>query len=132
MTVFLDCTSSCKSPLNTGVQRVVRSLHAALTRRAAADGATVTPLIWSDRERAYCRLGRRERGFLERPFAKRPAAAAEPEFAANPWPWSKLMRALGHRRRRLDLGALLRPGDVLLVPEIFQDRRTEFLPMLRG
>ncbi len=125
--IFVDATSSSKSPLNTGVQRVVRSLFAAL-RRQAGDG--VVPIVWDDQLRSYCRLSRRERGFLENAFARSPAAAREPEHAANPWPWSKVVRHLGHRVRRFDLAAQTRAEDVIFVAEIFQDGRTECLSKL--
>lgn len=123
--LFLDVTSSCKSPMSTGVQRVVRSLHRALQPRTP-----VEPLIWDDQLGSYCRLSARERAFLEDTGASIFASAAEPEFAANPWPWSKLQRHLAHRLGRLDLATHWQPGDTFFVPEIFQDRRIDWLAAL--
>ncbi len=121
--IYLDVTSSCKSPMNTGVQRVVRELF-----RALAAVTPVTPLIWDPGLRAYCTLSRRERGFLERPFAAGAAPEAEPGRRANPVPvWSKFARRLTHRFNRLDLRALLTAADTLFVPEIFQDNRVPWL-----
>ena len=126
--IFLDVTSSCKSPMNTGVQRVVRELF-----RSLAAVAPVTPLIWDPGLRSYCTLSRRERVFLERPFAAGTAPDAEPDRRANPVPvWSKLARRLTHRFHRLDLPAALTPADTLFVPEIFQDNRVGFLAGLSG
>ncbi|MBS0661278.1 MAG: glycosyltransferase family 4 protein [Verrucomicrobia bacterium] len=125
--IWVDVTSSCKSPLNTGVQRVVRSLTREL---AALRPAGVTPLVWDNQLGAYARLGPREQRFLDNAFAESARATAEPERRANRSPLSRLVRHLGHRLRRLDLRAALRPGDVFFCPEIFQDRRTEFLPLL--
>ena len=119
--LYVDVTSSCKSPMSTGVQRVVRSVHRALKPRTP-----IVPMIWDDQLGSYCTLSARETGFLERAGGSSFAAAAEPETAANPWPWSKLQRHLGHRIRRLDLAACLAPGDTLFVPEIFQDRRIDW------
>ncbi len=127
--IFVDATSSSKSPLNTGVQRVVRSLFAALARHA---GVPVEPLIWNDLLGSYCVLSRREHRFLTDAFAEGRHASAKPERAANPWPWSKMTRHLGQRRRRIDLAARLREGDLLFVPEIFQDRRVALLTGLEG
>ncbi len=114
--------------MNTGVQRVVRELF-----RALAAAGPVMPLIWDPGLRSYCTLSRRERGFLERPFAAGGASAAEPGRRANPIPvWSKLARRIVHRFHRLDLSALATAADTLFVPEIFQDNRVEFLAGLRS
>ncbi len=121
--LYVDVTSSCKSPMNTGVQRVVRELF-----RSLAAIQPVVPLIWDPGLRSYCTLSRRERGFLERPFAAGTATAAEPGRRANPIPiWSKLARRIVHRRNRLELPAVATAADTLFVPEIFQDNRVEWL-----
>ena len=112
--------------MNTGVQRVVRALH-----RAIVTLVPVTPLIWDPALASYCTLSRRERGFLENPFAGRAAAAAEPGRRANRVPlWSRFVRPVCHRRNRLNLPARLTPGDTLFVPEIFQDNRVAWLEAL--
>ncbi len=123
--LYLDVTSSCKSPMSTGVQRVVRSLHRALKSRTP-----VQPVIWDEPLASYCRLCAREQAFLEPASGSVFASAAEPETAANPWPWSKVQRHFAHRLCRLDLAARLRPGDGIFVPEIFQDRRIEWFSAL--
>jgi glycosyltransferase involved in cell wall biosynthesis len=124
--IYVDVTSSCKSPMNTGVQRVVREIF-----RSLSAIAEVMPVLWDPQLAAYCALSRRERGFLETPFKRRRTADAEPGRRANPWPvLSKLRRSLGHRWRRLDLPAQLQAGDVLFVPEIFQDNRIGWLSAL--
>lgn len=125
--LWIDVTSSCKSPLNTGVQRVVRSLARELS---ALRPGQVTPLVWDDQLRSYARLGPREQRFLTNAFAESAAATAEPERRANRSPLSRFVRHLGHRMRRLDLRRGLAAGDVFFCPEIFQDRRTVFLPEL--
>ncbi len=124
--LYLDVTSSCKSPMNTGVQRVVRGLHRALSALVP-----VTPLVWDPALASYCTLSRRERGFLENPFAGRAAADAEPGRRANAVPlWSRFIRTVNHRRNRLELPARLTAADTLLVPEIFQDNRVAWLETL--
>ena len=124
--IYLDVTSSCKSPMNTGVQRVVRALFRALSALAP-----VTPLVWDPGLATYCTLSRRERGFLEHPFRRTRGGDAEPGRRANPIPlWSKLARRLTHRWHRLDLPAVLTAADALFVPEIFQDNRVTWLAQL--
>lgn len=130
--IYLDVTSSCKSPMNTGVQRAVRGLYRALSR---TPGVAVTPVLWEPRLADYCRLSARERGFLEAPFAGRTGrrARGEPGRVANPVPGlSKLWRQVVHRRNRLGLAARLRAQDTVFIPEIFQDNRIAWLRELRG
>lgn len=130
--IYLDVTSSCKSPMNTGVQRVVRGLHDSLS------GLTpVTPLVWDPCLQTYCKLSAREHGFLVDPFGagglgrespRRIAGDAEPGRRANPVPLlSKWARTLAHRRNRMGFPGTLRAGDALFVPEIFQDNRVGLL-----
>lgn len=127
--IYLDVTSSCKSPMNTGVQRVVRGLY-----RSLSTLGDVTPVLWDPALTAYCTLSRREKGFLEMPFAKRVGdriGDAEPGRRANPVPvWSKFARTVVHRWNRLDLPARLTGADTLFVPEIFQDNRVVWLAAL--
>ena len=115
--------------MNTGVQRVVRSLYRALSALTP-----VTPLIWDPGMGSYCTLSRRERAFLEKPFGTRGDAGggdAEPGRRANPIPfWSKFARVFVHRCHRFDLPAHLTAADALFVPEIFQDNRLEFFHAL--
>ncbi len=120
--LYLDVTSSCKSPMNTGVQRVVRALYRAFRARGE-----VRPLVWDNQFGTYCSLSPREQAFLERTNDSHQGPAAEPEYAANPWPWSKLLRHVTHWRNRLDLPSLWKPGDAFFVPEIYQDQRIEWL-----
>lgn len=127
--IWIDVTSSCKSPLNTGVQRVVRSLFRAL---GALRPGQLTPLVWDEPLQSYARLGPRELRFLTDAFAESGAASAEPERRANRSPLSRFLRHLGHRARRLELGRALDAGDVFFCPEIFQDGRTRYLPALAG
>ena len=126
--LYLDVTSSSKSPMNTGVQRVVREIF-----RSLAALTSVTPLQWDDGLGSYCTLSRRERHFLEAPFARgRRPGEAEPGRRANPVPfWSKFIRRQLHKRHRLDFAATgWTAADTLFVPEIFQDRRLDWLQAL--
>jgi glycosyltransferase involved in cell wall biosynthesis len=136
--IYLDVTSSCKSPMNTGVQRVVREIF-----RSLAAITPVTPVLWDTGLASYCALSPRERNFLTAPFGRsagrsvplggptRAAAVpgdAEPGRRANRVPiWSKFARRIVHRWHRLDLAGAPAAADTLFVPEIFQDNRLEWL-----
>lgn len=123
--IYLDVTSSCKSPVNTGVQRAVRGIFRSLSQA----GAPVTPLAWDPGLAAYCALSERERGFLEAPFRLLGRPEAVPGRHANPaGVFSKLARALRRRRSRVALDA----GCTLFVPEIFQDNRAAFFGTFPG
>ena len=126
--LYIDVTSSCKSPMNTGVQRVVRGLFRAWTDLLGPAG--VVPVLWEPRLTAYCSLSSRERGFLTDPFAGSTGrkSRAEPGKVANRVPvFSKWWRQVTHRRNRLDLAGAMTAGDTLFVPEIFQDNRVAWL-----
>lgn len=124
--IYIDVTSSCESPMNTGVQRMVRGLF-----RNLRPHYPVMPLTWEPSLRSYCVLSQRERGFLEKPFAgfRARKARAVPGRVANTIPlYSKFRRQLA--RGRVDLRWHLRPGDTFLVPEIFRDNRIDLLENL--
>lgn len=128
--IYVDVTDSCKSPMNTGIQRVVRGLFRAL---CAAENS-LTPVLWEPKLKSYCALSKRERGFLETPFAGHGGKAlSQPSRSANPIPvWSKLARQLAHRRNRLDLAGQLTSTARILVPQIFRDGRGEYVTALCG
>ena len=116
--IYLDVTSSCKSPMNTGVQRVVRGLYRVAVRRRR-----VTPLLWDPALAAYCTLSRREHGFLENPFAQNVANRQRRCRAGPPRePHAGLEQIRAHGRpppNRLDLPARLTAADTLFVPGNF-------------
>ncbi|MGO9610828.1 MAG: glycosyltransferase [Verrucomicrobiia bacterium] len=118
--LYLDVTSSCKSPMNTGVQRMVRGMFAGIGRRLP-----VTPLLWNPKLNSYCHLSESELRFLTEPFARHRDASAKPESLSASFPWSKTVRHLRHRKRRVALDAEAKLTDILVVPEIFQDNRIQ-------
>ena len=70
--IYLDVTSAAASPVNMGVHRTIRGLHAHLS----ASRHPVTPLRWDFRGRCYSRLSRREEANLRSPFATYREAAS--------------------------------------------------------
>jgi glycosyltransferase involved in cell wall biosynthesis len=122
MSVFIDVSGSCKSSRNTGVQRVTRQIFSEL-----ASQTSISPICWNRLGNYYHRLGKRELTRLVEPFSEYPSAVGRPEFRGEKFP--------GELRRRLssvaiDLASELTDRDVLLVPDIYSDRRTQQLPEL--
>src|SRR3954467_12441660 len=124
MNLFIDVTNSCRSPRNTGMQRMTRKLFAELEQRLP-----VTPICWNRLGNFYHQLGKRESTYLRTPFKDYDRPVALPEFRGEKLP-GELRRML--RRTRIDLSKVSAPGDVLLVPEHFGDSRRLKLPTLIG
>ena len=122
MNLFIDVTNSCRSPRNTGMQRMTRRLFAELEHRLS-----VTPICWNRLGNFYHRLGNRESRYLRTPFKDYGRAVALPEFRGEKLP-GELRRML--RRKRVDLKKENVAGDILLVPEHFGDSRRLKLPEL--
>jgi len=120
MKLFVDATSACRSPQNTGMQRMTRKIFAELSGRL-----DVQPISWNKVGNCYTELGQTEFGFLTRPFEARSGAAARPEWRGED-PLTEFYRLL--RRRRFDLAEKIGDDDVLLVPDIYRDRRRYALP----
>ena len=79
------------------------------------------PLTWADNYDSYCVLSAAQRGFLENPFAKF-GATSSPEAAQRSFR-QRTGRALFQFFHRVPLESAAVPGDLLLVPEIFEDGR---------
>jgi glycosyltransferase involved in cell wall biosynthesis len=125
--IYLDVTSAAASPANMGVQRTIRGLvnHLAARRK-------VTPLRWDFRGRCYARLSTREHDFLHRPFA----AYREPAGTPGRWDWRHWVDDWRDDRsrpqRRVEARAILRAGDVLLIPDLCWDKRIRAWKGLAG
>jgi glycosyltransferase involved in cell wall biosynthesis len=122
MSVFIDVSGSCKSVKNTGIQRVTRQLFAALSAETP-----VTPVCWNSLGNYYHRLGQRELECLVGNSAKKISPVSRPEFRGEKFP-GELRRRIG--RKAIDLAGELQDRHVLLVPDLFTDRRSEQLPAI--
>jgi glycosyltransferase involved in cell wall biosynthesis len=121
--IFLDVTSTCTSPKHTGVQRALRSIYCHLSAEAP-----VTPVYWNAFLRAYVKLGKREREYLESPFGQRHRPEAHPER----W-WDTLateIRQIADGANRLPLADFTKE-DVLCVADIYRDARVKVLPAMQ-
>jgi glycosyltransferase involved in cell wall biosynthesis len=116
--IYLDVTSAAASPANMGVQRTLRGIFSHLAGRRE-----VTPLRWDFRGRCYARLSSREQDFLCHPFAGYRTATGTP----GRWDWRHWVEDWRDDRtrpqRRIDNAAVLRAGDVLLIPDLCWDKR---------
>jgi glycosyltransferase involved in cell wall biosynthesis len=116
--IYLDVTSAAASPVNMGVHRTIRGLHAHLGARHP-----VTALRWDFRARCYSRLSPRERANLRSPFASYREAAGTP----GQWDWRHWIGGWRDARTRATRHAaardILRPGDTLLIPDLCWDPR---------
>src|SRR5262249_52377648 len=119
MNIFIDVTSSCRSPRNSGMQRMTRQLFAELAARVP-----VTPLCWNRLGNFYQRLTSREMGYLRTPFRHYKRPMRRPHVRED----------LPHEFRRLlsngsvDLPSLLQDDDLVFVPDTFFDSRIQKWP----
>lgn len=132
--IFLDVTSACQSPLNTGVKRMQRGLWGWLAR--AGDGAGV-PVYWQSARRTYRKLTERDKVLLDPESVagvsgvKREAGTGEVRGlnlvdvplagALADWRYFRRDAALELPRLRA-----WNPGEVLMVPDLFWDNRGKF------
>ncbi len=113
--IYMDVTSSCKWPRPTGVQRCVRGIYLELKKREK-----VIPVVWQDSLQTYCHLTPNQHAHM-RDLSLFPF---EQKFTTG---ISRSLQFAGNRWRPIDLQQVLRPGDVYLQPEIFQDDRIEWM-----
>ena len=116
--IYLDVTSAASSPVNMGVQRMVRGIHARWR-----DRPDVIPLRWDFRRHRYATLSPREDLHLNQPFANYEGASATP----GRWSVSHFLSSwrdhAARRERGLAHDAILAGGNTLLVPDLCWDPR---------
>ena len=116
--IYIDVTSAAASPVNMGVQRMVRGLRALLKSRP-----DVVPLRWDFFRKRYARLSPREQNFLDHPFANYERATGTPgrwELSHHLGDWRDAWTRAG---RGIDHHELLRDGSTLLIPDLCWDPR---------
>lgn len=127
--IYMDVSLACHSPLNSGLQRVIRGLYRHLIRTVP-----VTPLVWDRWIRSYCFLSKSELGMLESPFdGVTDEAIRDPaEFGNSKSRLQKVRRRVMHWRSRARLAKCMTPLDILFLPEFFPDGRIKEIDRLRG
>jgi glycosyltransferase involved in cell wall biosynthesis len=118
--IYLDVTSACRSPLNTGVKRIQRGMHASLCGQP-----DYHPVCWQSTLRSYRELDKRDRATLEQTREPRGLGLFD-SFASLTDP----LRIFRDRAALLDLSKIFQPGDVLLVPDLVWDNRGKYLSQI--
>jgi glycosyltransferase involved in cell wall biosynthesis len=118
--IYIDVTGACKSPKNTGIQRITRHIFHRL-----AGHVSTTPICWNSLGNRYQCLGQRERDVLEQPFQVLSRPTSRPEIRGEHF-FAELHRQFFRKPVRLE--DELKPGDVLLLPDIYRDGRLVELP----
>lgn len=119
--IYLDVTSACLSPLNTGVKRMQRYLHSRL--RGLDD---YQPVVWQSVLKTYRRPLAKDLKLLEKPFHGVVPRGLALYDSFLPGALSDLKRAVSHRRCATDWPSSLRAGDLILVPDLLWDNRGGF------
>jgi glycosyltransferase involved in cell wall biosynthesis len=117
--IYIDVTSTCKSASNTGIQRIVRGIYKHLS-----PFNNITPVIWMPSIQSYARLTKTQYSYLTEPFSKKENLLLKQKIIKD------ICWFLQEKFFKINMSLLWNKGDVLIIPEIFQDNRTEFLPKL--
>jgi glycosyltransferase involved in cell wall biosynthesis len=120
--IYLDVTSACHSPLNTGVKRMQRGLHQFLKPRD-----NYLPVCWQSAWQTYRTLGRADYRNLEQ---TRPARGLQLFDFFAPGMVSDWVRAIGDGFKLVDLFDEGRPVDMLLLPDLLWDNRAPVIARL--
>ena len=123
--IYLDVTSACKSPLNTGVKRMQRCLHAWFSREG-----NYQPVRWQGALQNYRMLQPPDFQNLEQPADDVRGLAVYDAFATGlVTDWIQMRRDRAHQ---VNWPQDLRPGDILLVPDFLWDNRAYFFQRPRA
>jgi glycosyltransferase involved in cell wall biosynthesis len=120
--IYLDVTSACQSPLNTGVKRMQRGLHEFLKTRE-----DYVPICWQSAWQSYRTLRRGEHRNLEQ--SRRARGLQLYDFFA-PGMFSDWLRAVGDSMRLLNFFREARPVDTLLLSDLLWDNRAPVIHRL--
>jgi len=123
--ILIDVTSAAESPMNTGIQRVVRGVTQEMARQHS-----ITAVLWDEKLGAYRGLTRSETIHLQEPWKswqhRLPPTIRRP--VVN-WLEKGLIRE--KRAKCREVSAWLVEADAFLMPEVFRDGRIEALEAAR-
>jgi glycosyltransferase involved in cell wall biosynthesis len=129
--IYLDVTGGCRLPLQTGIPRATRALHALLER----SGIPVTPVVWQPFRHGYTSLSPRGRELLEGHLGINTGkdAKQEPPPRDDTWPYLKscLEDLILRNPKPKNLKKMGR-DETLLVTSLFPDNRVEYLMGMMG
>jgi len=120
--IYLDVTSACHSPLNTGVKRMQRGLHRWLKPRD-----DYQPVCWQSAWQGFRTLRKSDYRNLEQTGTPRGLQLFD--FFA-PGLVSDWLRLLADKSQLLDLFEEGRPVDLLLLPDLLWDNRAPIVARL--
>jgi glycosyltransferase involved in cell wall biosynthesis len=120
--IYLDVTSACHSPLNTGVKRMQRGLHHWLRQRD-----DYAPVCWQSAWQAYRTLRRCD--YLNLEQDKRPRGLQLFDFFA-PGMVSDWVHSVNDGFRLINFFQDARPVDMLLLPDLLWDNRAPVIERL--
>lgn len=115
--IFLDVTSACQSPLNTGVKRMQRGLHGWLSRMPG-----YCPVYWQSSWRGYRKLGPRDLANLEPRESGHVGGLGLYDLPFGGTLADRL-QARSDAGLRLSWPEDWRTGDMVLVPDLLWDNR---------
>ena len=118
--IYLDVTSACLSPLNTGVKRMQRFLHERLKSRS-----DYSPVVWQSFLGCYRQTTQRDLQFLEESASATPLGWQLYD-SFLPGFWRDLKGFTSDRALRLVWPSSLKPGDRILAPDLLWDNRGRF------
>jgi len=122
--IYLDVTSACQSPLNTGVKRMQRGWHGYLHGRE-----DYTPVCWQSARRGYRTLTARDVNHLEQ-TAPQDVKRLGLFDSLMPGLLSNWLHFAGDAAHMVDWPTQLNRGDVLLLPDLLWDNRAAFIARL--
>jgi glycosyltransferase involved in cell wall biosynthesis len=120
--IYLDVTSACQSPLNTGVKRIQRGLHGWLKTRE-----DYLPVCWQSAWQSYRTLRKGDFRNLEQ---SRPARGLQLYDSFAPGAVSDWLHLAGDGFRLLNFFRDGRPVDLLLIPDLLWDHRGQVVARL--
>ena len=118
--IYLDVTSACLSPLNTGVKRMQRFLHERLKGRS-----DYCPIVWQSVLGIYRKTTPSDLQCLEATTSAGPVGWQLYDTFL-PGLWRDLREVISDRGLSMGWPDSLRSGDRILVPDLLWDNRGKF------
>ena len=126
--IYLDVTGGCRLPLQTGIPRTTRALHALLER----SGIPVTPVVWQPFRHGYTDLSLRAWELLQDHSGVITGNASKAP-KDDTWPYLKsCLEDLILRNPKPKNLMKMGRDETLLVTSLFPDNRVEYLMGMMG
>lgn len=123
--IYVDVTSACLLPLQSGIPRTTRGIFRLLEQYAPS----VKPILWQPFFHEYCELSPRAKRMLINPFTEKSGSDWTKRDWLLPLLWASAKEA-NSGSARLSLNRLTQKEDTLLVTSLFPDNRLLYLKKL--